>query len=273
MMEKALTLRHEQLELAATLHYPKKPEACESKAPAVIICHGFVGSRIGVNRLFVKTARALADAGYYVLRFDYGGCGESTGDYGALGLDAMIDQTRTALDYMLDMDCVDPRNVSLLGHSLGGAVALLTAVRDRRVKHLILWSAVGYPMNDIVRIVGRKAYDEAIEKGSTDHLGYSLQPAFFQSLAEHQPFEAARRFGGDVLLLHGTSDDVIPADYAFLMQKVFWMRSGGVCDKEIVFQADHTYSTRAHQEEAIRHSLDWLVMREKRQQDWQHWSI
>ena len=70
MMEKALTLRHEQLELAATLHYPKKPEACESKAPAVIICHGFVGSRVGVNRLFVKTARALANAGYYVLRFD-----------------------------------------------------------------------------------------------------------------------------------------------------------------------------------------------------------
>ncbi|HUC90799.1 MAG TPA: alpha/beta fold hydrolase [Paenibacillus sp.] len=271
-MEKALTLRHAELELAATLHYPKRTDGA-AKSPAVIICHGFVGSRIGVDRLFVKTARALADAGYYVLRFDYGGCGESTGDYGSLGLDSMIDQTRTALDYVHDMDSVDARRVTLLGHSLGGATALLTAVRDKRVKHLVLWSAVGYPFNDIVRIVGRKGYDEAVQKGSTDYAGYSLQPAFFESLSEHQPFQTAVRFGGDVLLLHGTSDDVIPADYSFLLQKVLWTRSEGICDKEIIFQADHTYSTRRHQEEAIRHTVDWLALQEKRQQEWHHWSI
>ena len=236
IMEKTITLKHGDLELAATLHYPKGDLRQTGKSPVVIICHGFVGSRIGVDRLFVKTARALADAGYYALRFDYGGCGESTGDYGALGFGSMIDQTRTALDYMLDMDCVDPLRVTLLGHSLGGAVALHTAVKDKRAKNLVLWSAVGYPFNDIVRIVGRSAYDEAITKGSADHLGYALKPAFFQSLSEHQPFQAAVKFGGDVLLLHGTSDDVIPADYSFLLQKVFWTRNEGSCEKEILFQ-------------------------------------
>jgi pimeloyl-ACP methyl ester carboxylesterase len=272
-MEKSLTLHHDDLALAATLHYPVKAGELTSKCPAIVISHGFVGNRIGVDRLFVKAARALAEAGYYVLRFDFAGSGESTGDYGALGLDSMIDQTRTAIDYLYDMDCVDPSRITLVGHSLGGATALLTAVKDRRVKSLVLWSPVAYPFNDIVRIVGRKAYDEVIETGSTDHLGYSLQPAFFESLAQHQPFQAAPRFSGDVLLLHGTSDDVIPADYSFLLQKVFWTRSEGQCDKEILFQADHTYSTRNHQEEAIRHTVDWLAAIEKRAEQWQNWSI
>ncbi|GGG02842.1 alpha/beta hydrolase [Paenibacillus abyssi] len=273
-MEKSLTLKSPKdgLELAATLHYPTVNKG-ESKVPAVIICHGFVGNRIGVDRLFVKTARALAAQGYYVLRFDYGGCGESAGDYGALGLDAMIDQTRAALDYVLSMDCVDARRVTLLGHSLGGATALLTAVQDKRVKTLVLWSPVAYPFNDIVRIVGRESYDEAIEKGSTDHHGYTLQPVFFDSLMQHQPFQAAPRFSGDVLLVHGTSDEDIPVDYSFLLQKVFWTRNDGICDKEIIFQADHTYSARKHQEEAIRVTSEWLTGLEKRHEQWHHWSI
>ncbi|MGU3472821.1 alpha/beta hydrolase family protein [Paenibacillus sp. D51F] len=273
-MEKQLTLRHDGLELTATLHYPAGGGAeREERKPAVLICHGFVGSRIGVDRLFVKTARQLAAQGSYVLRFDYGGCGESGGSYGSLGFDSMVEQTRTALDYILSMDCVDPQRITLLGHSLGGAVALHTAVKDKRVTRLVMWSSVGYPFNDIVRIVGRGGYDEAVLKGSTDYAGYTLEPVFFDSLQQHQPFQAASRFGGDVLLVHGTSDDVIPADYSFLYQKVFWTRGDGLCDKEIIFQADHTYSTRAHQEEAIRLTADWLEKLEGRRQEWQHWSI
>ncbi|EFM10736.1 PGAP1 family protein [Paenibacillus curdlanolyticus YK9] len=271
-MEKQLTLKHEGLHLTGTLHYPTGGTN-SGKHPAIIICHGFVGSRIGVDRLFVKTARALAANGAYVLRFDYGGCGESDGDYGELGLESMIAQTRTAIDYVTSMDTVDLQRVVLLGHSLGGATALLTSVRDRRVKRLVLWSPVAYPFNDIVRIVGRSGYDEAIQAGSTDYTGFTLKPVFFESLQEHQPFQEAPRFGGDVLLVHGTSDDVIPADYSFLYQKVFWTRGDGICDKEIIFQADHTYSTRKHQEEAIGVTTSWLAGLDRRHEEWHHWSI
>ncbi|MHA6482744.1 alpha/beta hydrolase [Paenibacillus sp. strain BS8-2] len=272
-MEKQLTLQHEGLELTATLHYPAEDNDSSAKKQAVVICHGFIGSRIGVDRLFVKTARALAAQGSYVLRFDYGGCGESNGEYGSLGFDSMIDQTRTAIDYVHGMECVDPTRIVLLGHSLGGAVALMTAVKDRRVKRLIMWSAVGYPFNDIVRIVGRTGYEASVKKGSVDHAGYSLRPAFFDSLMQHQPFQSATRFGGEVLLVHGTGDELIPVDYSFLYQKVFWTRSEGLCDKEIIFQAGHTYSSREHQEEAIRVTSDWLTGLDRKQQDWHHWSI
>jgi dipeptidyl aminopeptidase/acylaminoacyl peptidase len=274
IMEKPLIISHEGLALTATLHYPAKDGACpDRKMPLVVICHGFIGSRIGVDRLFLLASRQLAQRGFLVIRFDYAGCGESEGVYGEHGLDSMIAQTRSVLDYGLSLDCVDPLRVTLLGHSLGGAVALLAGSKDRRVKSLALWSPVAHPFNDIVRIVGRELYNETVTKGQADYLGYSLRPEFFESLQQHQPFQEARKFQGDVYIAHGTSDDVIPTDYSFLLEKTFWLRGEGRCDKNILFQADHTYSHGHHKEELYRSTTDWLTGHEKRQQDWQHWSI
>lgn len=280
-MERFVEVKWQDERLAVSVHYPPQRQPYEERAeegkvsrvPLTIICHGFVGSRIGVDRLFVNAARRLANDGHLVLRFDYAGCGESTGEYGALGIDAMIEQTQAILDYALQCSDVDPQRVTLIGHSLGGAVALLTAVRDPRIKRLALWSPVAYPFNDIVNILGRDRYDEAVKTGRTEYLGYSFTPAYFEALGKHQPFQEAPKFQGDVLLIHGTSDDVIPADYSFLYQKVFWMRSDGQCDKEIIFQADHTYSNGTHREEVYEHTMEWLKKWEKRQQQWAHWSI
>ncbi|MFC5702452.1 alpha/beta hydrolase family protein [Cohnella faecalis] len=273
-MERPLNIRHEDLTLAATIHYPAADSKLPvGKLPLVIINHGFVGSRIGVDRLFVLTGRELADRGFLVIRFDFAGCGESEGVYGEHGLESMISQTRSVLDYALGLDIVDPLRITLLGHSLGGAAALLTATRDRRIKSLALWSPVGYPFNDIVRIVGRKTYDEAVTKGKSDYSGYTLKPDFFESLQQHQPFQEAQKFHGDVFIAHGTSDDVIPADYSFLLEKTFWLRGEGRCDKNIIFQADHTYTRGEHKQELIRSTADWLGGHDERQQNWHHWSI
>lgn len=222
-MERQIGIKHGEEEIAATIHYPVVSEISEGKKPArvplIVICHGFVGNRIGVDRLFVKTARELAEDGNLVLRFDYIGCGESTGEYGAEGLQSMINQTKSVLDYALDCCDVDPQQVTLLGHSLGGATALHTAVRDKRVTKLILWSAVGYPFNDIIKITGRDKYDTSVKEGAADYLGYRFTPAYFESLADFQPFQEALKFSGDVLVIHGTSDDTIPVDYAFYIRR------------------------------------------------------
>lgn len=269
-MEHHITIQSDQEELTATLHYP---QATDSRNPIIIIAHGFIGNRIGVDRLFIKAAREFSEQGYMVLRFDYAGCGESTGDYGSGGLDAMINQTRRVIDYALEIDCVDPNRVILLGHSLGGAVAILTAARDKRVKSLVLWSAVAHPFNDIVKITGKKVYEDAVQFGSSDYLGYSFKPVYFESLTKHQPFEQTRKFSGDVLVVHGTSDEVIPVDYCFLYQKLFWLRSQGQCEKEVIFQADHTYSSSQSYNQLMQVSKNWLQSLEKKKNDWFDWTI
>ncbi|NHN30624.1 alpha/beta hydrolase [Paenibacillus agricola] len=269
-MEHHKTIRSNEVELAATLHYP--PTTAD-KNPIVIIAHGFIGNRIGIDRLFIKAARELSQAGYMVLRFDYAGCGESTGQYGASSVDSMIDQTRHVVDYALQIGCVDPTRVILLGHSLGGAIAVLTAARDKRIKSLVLWSAVAHPFSDIIKITGKKLYEDAVQFGTADYLGYTFEPQFFDSLTKHQPLEQTRKFTGDVLVVHGTNDELIPVDYCFLYQKLFWMRSQGQCDKEVIFQADHTYSSSTAYAKLISTTKDWLSTIEKQKSEWHDWTI
>ncbi|AIQ21988.1 alpha/beta fold hydrolase [Paenibacillus sp. FSL H7-0737] len=276
-MERNIVIRHNGEELTASIHYPSKEKGtstrCKDRLPLAVICHGFVGNRIGVDRIFVKAARELAQDGYMVIRFDYAGCGESSGNYGEEDMESMIAQTRAVLDYGISSADVDPQRVTLIGHSLGGAVALLTSIRDRRVKNLVLWASVGYPFNDIVKIVGREAYDRSVKNGSADYVGYSFTPVYFNSLAAFQPFQEASKFSGDVLVIHGTSDDVIPVDYAFLYQKLFWTRPEGRCDKEIIFQGDHTFSSGPAQQQLLKRTREWMNEQEHVQTEWQNWMI
>lgn len=256
-MEQTLRIPYGQTELAAIYHTPDQTEAAAT--PLLVICHGFIGSKTGVNRLFVKAAREFANDGYRVLRFDYGGCGESEGDYGAGGFDRLLEETQHVLDFAFGLDGVDPKQVFLLGHSLGGAVALLSAIRDPRVRKLIMWAPVGNPFQDIVRIVGEKEYSNSFVLPYIDHEGFALTNRFFRSLADYKPLEDVQNYTGDVLLLHGTNDEVIPAKYSFLYHSAFKLRRSGRSDKEIIFGADHTFSSIDGVGQLIHHTRRWLA--------------
>lgn len=258
-MERTLYIPSGDIQLAATLHVPDETgDRAPAKHPLVIICHGFIGSRIGVDRLFVKAARELTAAGFAVLRFDYGGCGESGGDYGAGGLDVLLAQTRDVLDYAFRLDQIDPERISLIGHSLGGAVSLLTASQDKRISALVLWAAVARPYDDIVRIVGEKEYQEALLHGRADHHGYLLQDRFFRSLNSALPLRQAKQYEGDVLLLHGNRDDVISVDAMFHYEREFRLRRRGSCETEVIIGGDHTFSSADSYQRLIGSTVRWL---------------
>ncbi len=258
-MEKTIKIPSNRVDLAATIHFPNKRME-NGKFPLVIICHGFIGNRMGVNRLFVKAAREFASQGFAVLRFDYEGCGESLGEYGSYEFGRFIQQTKDVIEFASNIENVDEDQIILVGHSLGGAVAALTACTEDRIKKLVMWSAVGHPFHDIVRIVGHEEYQKSLSHSFVDHEGYALTSHFFESLTHYSPLEAAKSFTGDVFLAHGTDDQEIPVDYCALYHHAFKRGESKSCVKEVIARADHTFSSLEGSAHLFRSTLQWLLM-------------
>ena len=56
-------------------------------------------------------------------------------------------------------------------------------------------------------------------------MGYTLTRPFFDSLLSYHPLLETVEFPGNVLILHGTSDEDIPVQYAQEFEKAFAKRS------------------------------------------------
>lgn len=256
-MKESLFITWKKETLAATIDYPENMQLGQ-KYPLFIICHGFIGSKVGVDRLFVKTAEQLNRDQYIVLRFDYSGCGESSGDYGKTGLHDLIDQTRTIIEFAYQLPHIDQSQITLLGHSLGGATAILTAANNQRIKRLILWSSVARPYEDIRRIVGKEKVRMLKKEKVIDYLGYSFTKPFFDSLISYQPMETAVGISGNVLIIHGTGDEDIPVIYAKEYERMLTKRLSGHVLRHEIEGANHTFSKVDHFSELIAVTRSWV---------------
>jgi ABC-2 type transport system ATP-binding protein len=130
------------VELDTTLYLP----ASDEPAPAIVLAHGFGGSKDSV----ATDAQFLADRGYVVLAYTARGFGRSTGQIGlndpryeVADLSTLIDRLAERDDVLLDGDG-DPR-VGVAGASYGGALSLLGAAYDDRVDAIapqITWNSL-----------------------------------------------------------------------------------------------------------------------------------
>lgn len=110
-------------------------------APAVVIAHGFAGSR----QLMEAYALTLAQAGYVVVSFDFLGHGRHPdpmrGDLTSVEgtTQLLMDQTAEVIDYARTVPGADGR-IALLGHSMATDVLVRQALRERQVMPLVMLS-------------------------------------------------------------------------------------------------------------------------------------
>lgn len=131
--------------LAATLSHPTG--TTPARLPAVILVGGSGPTdrdetAFGIP-IFGQLANALADGGFLVLRYDKRGVGQSGGRPESATLADYAEDLRAAVKFMTDRKDVDPKRLAVLGHSEGGAVAMLAASRDNRIRALVLVAAMG----------------------------------------------------------------------------------------------------------------------------------
>jgi len=136
-MEQAISFTSDGLALKGFLHQPEGA----GKRPGLVLCHGFGGSCRGAGH--PEIAKALEQAGYMVLRFDFRGCGQSEGQRGDVIVDEEIADLRHAIDFLQTQPSVDASRIGVIGASLGGSVAIEVAASDARARVCVANGSVG----------------------------------------------------------------------------------------------------------------------------------
>ncbi|WP_327105459.1 alpha/beta fold hydrolase [Nonomuraea glycinis] len=130
----------QRVELDTTFFAPPGGE----KAPAVLLAHGFGGSKQSVRQEAVR----LAEAGYAVLTWSARGFGASTGEIALNTADYEVKDVKQLIDWLakrpeVRLDAAGDPRVGITGGSYGGSIALMTAAHDARVDAIvpqITWS-------------------------------------------------------------------------------------------------------------------------------------
>lgn len=182
--------------------YLPPPADGVGRAPAVAYGHGHASDR----REWLPVTRAVHDAGFAQLLFDFTGRGESDGEVISMGFHEARD-LRAALDALAARPEVDPLRLALGGRSMGAAAALFLAADDARVKALVLDS----PYADLTEVVDRQL------------AGYSTPLLIFRPLllsvagwrahyapGDVRPIDAVRKVKAPMLLFHGDQDTIVP---------------------------------------------------------------
>ncbi len=112
--------------------------AGEGPNPTVVLCHGLPG-----NEKNLDLAQALRRAGWNAVAFNYRGSWGSPGDF---RFAQTLEDADSVLAFLRDPNAsaklgVDTKRIVLLGHSMGGWVAAMTAAHDHGLMGAILISA------------------------------------------------------------------------------------------------------------------------------------
>jgi len=200
-----------------------------TKLPLVIFCHGFKGFKDW--GCFPYMLDKITSENFFTVAFNfsYNGTGDSENeqsDFTRLDLFAKntfsreLDDLRSVIDFLFenkDDYNYDVNNVTLIGHSRGGGIAILKTAEDARVKKLIVLSSVNNfnRYSDVLKNKWKEAgYFEVMNSRTNQmmRMNYSLIEDLEKNSERLDIQNAITKIQAPVLLVHGTQD--ITVDYS-----------------------------------------------------------
>jgi uncharacterized protein len=133
-MQERIAFDSQGMKLAGVLHVPDDLKPGERR-PACLLLHGFGSNKD--SKAVISPAKLLENWGYIALRFDMRGCGESEGPRAHVICLEQVEDTRSAVSYLLSRPEVDPRRIATAGHSFGAAVSVYAGGVDERIAAVI----------------------------------------------------------------------------------------------------------------------------------------
>jgi pimeloyl-ACP methyl ester carboxylesterase len=182
-----------------------------------VVCHSFGMEQIHLGRQDVIAARALAAAGFPVLRFHGQGYGDSERGAEAIGFSSHLAETEDAIRLLQGQDGVE--RVGVAGARFGGMVAALLADR-LDLPFMALWEPSargGLYIRDLLRreLLSKMAAgdgevgpaemerlrDELASQGWTDIRGFRLSREAYEDISAVDLGKDLTRFSGQALLI------------------------------------------------------------------------
>src|SRR6187551_643580 len=118
----------------------------EGAGPVVVIGHGVTGHK---DRPFlVALAEGLAASGIAALRISFAGNAGSEGRFEDANISKEVEDLGAVLD------ALPGRAIAYAGHSMGGAVGVLRAARDPRIRALVSLAAIVHTRTFLDRAFG-----------------------------------------------------------------------------------------------------------------------
>ena len=212
----------------------------------VIIGHGVTGNK---DRPFVTAlAEGLAGEGYPALRFSFTGNGDSEGTFQESRISKEVEDLRSILDVVADGE----KTIVYAGHSMGGAVGVLTTSKDSRINKLV--SLAG--MVHTAKFCKVEFGDQIPGKGFMwDEPDCPLSEKYVDDMNSiGSVLEKGTEISVPWLLIHGTEDDVVPIDET---HEIF-EKAGENAQKIVLEGADHVFSKPVDVSKMIEAIVSWL---------------
>jgi pimeloyl-ACP methyl ester carboxylesterase len=273
--EEEVRFRNGEIDLAGTLLLPDGA----GPHPAVVFMHGS-----GPEGRWASTylARRVVRGGTAALVWDKRGVGASTGSWEEAGFEGQAGDVAAAVALLRSRPEIDAERVGIHGHSQGGTIAPLAAVRSN-ADFVIGSAASGLPMDEVeIFSVGNfvgipsmtgeearlaRAYVEAlvdvayhgaprdsldaIAKRARGHEWFFEPPApddhywaFSRRIADYDPLAWWRQVDVPVLLVYGSGDERVPVEPSVAAITGALESWGHSASVKIFDGADHTFRLR-----------------------------
>jgi alpha-beta hydrolase superfamily lysophospholipase len=227
--------------IAATMTMP--PKAGPMKHPAAVMVAGSGAvdrdETVAGVPIFGQLAGALADQGFIVVRYDKRGIGQSGGRAESATLQDYAEDVVAVVKWLDKRDDVNDRQIAVVGHSEGGAVAMLAAAREKKIDNVVLVAAPGTTGADLILEQQQHQFDvlkmsekdrqektalqQKIQAAVLSGTGWEEVPQelrraadtpWFRSLLEFDPAKAMSRFKQPVLVVQGDLDTQVKPHHA-----------------------------------------------------------
>lgn len=172
----------------------------EPGGPVVVIGHGVTGHK---DRPFlVALAEGLAASGIAALRISFAGNAGSEGRFEEATISKEVEDLGAVLD------ALPGRAVAYAGHSMGGAVGVMRARRDPRIRLLVSLAAIVHTRAFAARAFGGLTPGEGLMFGKP---GCVLSQAYLDDMWRiDSVVRCAEEIAVPWLFVHGTRDELVP---------------------------------------------------------------